>query len=141
VTQKLAIAGSAAPAEPMMAGQRARFERDGYLIIRDALRPDEIATARDALDRVYAAAARAGSLGPDGSLHLLSAVANCPEVVGLIDHPATFRYPTGLSSPEDAAGRRGSIGGYDRGAYRPGDEVEREDHPVLGGPGREVSGW
>lgn len=76
----------------MMAEQRARFERDGYLIIRDALRPDEIATARDALDRVYATAARVGSLGPDGSLHLLSAVATCPEVVGLIDHPATFRY-------------------------------------------------
>jgi ectoine hydroxylase-related dioxygenase (phytanoyl-CoA dioxygenase family) len=25
-------------------------------------------------------------------MHLLSAVANCPEIVGLIDHPATFRY-------------------------------------------------
>jgi ectoine hydroxylase len=36
--------------------------------------------------------AKAGSLGPDGSMHLLSAVANCPEVVGLIDHPVTFGY-------------------------------------------------
>jgi hypothetical protein len=25
-------------------------------------------------------------------MHLLSAVANCPEVAGLIDHPATFGY-------------------------------------------------
>jgi hypothetical protein len=25
---------------------------------------------------------------PDGSMHLLSAVANCPEVAGLTDHPA-----------------------------------------------------
>lgn len=82
----------AAPAEPMTAEERTRFDRDGYLIIRGALSPDEIATARDALDRVYAAAAKAGLLGRNGSMHLLSAVANCPEVVGVIDHPATFRY-------------------------------------------------
>ena len=36
--------------------------------------------------------AKAGSLGPDGSMHLLSAVANCPEIAGLTDHPATFPY-------------------------------------------------
>jgi hypothetical protein len=32
------------------------------------------------------------SLGPDGSMNLLSAVANCPEIAGLTDHPATFPY-------------------------------------------------
>jgi ectoine hydroxylase len=48
--------------------------------------------AREAIDRVYASMAKAGSLGPDGSMHLLSAVANCPEVAGLTDHPATFPY-------------------------------------------------
>ena len=42
--------------------------------------------------RVYAAGARAGALAPDGSMHLLGAVANCPEVAGLTDHPATFAY-------------------------------------------------
>jgi ectoine hydroxylase len=82
----------AAPSQPMTAAELARFERDGYLVIRGALRPDEVAAASDALDRVYATAATTGSLGSDGSMHLLSAVANCPEVVGLIDHPATFRY-------------------------------------------------
>src|SRR5215475_3376979 len=81
-----------AQAEPMTAGQRARFDRDGYLIIRGALGPDEVEATRTALDRVYAAAATAGSLGASGSMHLLSAVANCREVVGLIDHPATFGY-------------------------------------------------
>jgi ectoine hydroxylase len=90
VTQAAAVIS--APVEPMTAEQRARFDRDGYLIIRGALSQDEVAAARDAVDRVYAATARAGSLGPNGSMHLLSAVANCPEVVGLIDHPATFRY-------------------------------------------------
>lgn len=76
----------------MTAEQRSAFERDGYLIIRGALCTDEVAAVRDAIDRTYAAMARAGSLGPDGSMHLLSAVANCPEVAGLIDHPATFGY-------------------------------------------------
>jgi len=78
---------SAAPSVPMTAEQRAAFERDGYLLIRGALGPDEASAAR-----VYAARTKAGSQGPDGSMHLLSAVANCPEVAGLIDHPATFGY-------------------------------------------------
>jgi ectoine hydroxylase len=79
-------------AEPVTAEQRAAFDRDGYLIIRGALAPDELAAACKAIDRVYAEAAKAGSLGPDGSMHLLSAVTNCPDVAGLIDHPATFPY-------------------------------------------------
>jgi ectoine hydroxylase len=90
MAQTSAVLG--ASPEPITAGQRARFDRDGYLIIRGALGPDEVMAARDALDRVYAAAATAGSLGPNGSMHQLSAVANCAEVVGLIDHPAAFRY-------------------------------------------------
>ncbi len=65
------------PAVPMTAEQRATFDRDGYLIIRGALRPEDAADARDAIDRVYASMAKAGSLGPGGSMHLLSAVANC----------------------------------------------------------------
>ncbi|MBO0836717.1 MAG: phytanoyl-CoA dioxygenase family protein [Actinobacteria bacterium] len=87
-----AIAASESATEPMSAEQRAIFDRDGYLIIRGALRPDEVAVARDALDSVYAAAAAAGSLAPDGSMHLLSAITNCPVIAYLIDHPATFRY-------------------------------------------------
>jgi hypothetical protein len=66
----------------MTAEQRVIFDRDGYLIIRGALRPDEAADARDAIDRAYASVAKAGSLGPDGTMHLLSAVTNCPEVAG-----------------------------------------------------------
>jgi ectoine hydroxylase-related dioxygenase (phytanoyl-CoA dioxygenase family) len=91
MTQTSATAGNATPAVPM-AAEQAAFDRDGYLIIRGALRPDEVAATRDAIDRVYASMARAGSLGPDGSMHLLSAVANCPELASLIDHPATFPY-------------------------------------------------
>ena len=77
-------------AVPITAEQRAAFDRDGYLIIRGALGPDEVAAARQAIDRVYTSMAKAGSLAPNGSMHLLSAVANCPQVAGLIDldvHP------------------------------------------------------
>ena len=90
MTQKPTAAGNTTPAVPMTAEQRAAFDRDGYLIIRGALGPDEAAAAREAIDWVYAAMAKAGSLGPDGSMHLLSAVTHCPEVACLTDHPATF---------------------------------------------------
>src|ERR1017187_929010 len=92
MTQKSTVARNTTPAVPMTAEQRATFDRDGYLIIRGGLRPDEATDARDAIDRVYASMAKAGSLGPDGSMHLLSAVANYPEAVGLTNHPATFPY-------------------------------------------------
>jgi len=64
ITQEPTAARSAAPTTAMTAEQRATFERDGYLIIRGALCPEEVAAARDAVDRVYAARAEAGSLGP-----------------------------------------------------------------------------
>jgi len=92
MTQEPTTARNAALPVPMTAGQRAAFERDGYLIIHGALSPDEVAGARDAVDHAYAARAKAGSLGPDGSMHLLGAVANCPALAFLTDHPATFGY-------------------------------------------------
>ena len=42
---------SATRTGPMTSGQRAAFDRDGYLIIRGALRPDEAAAAAD-VDRI-----------------------------------------------------------------------------------------
>jgi ectoine hydroxylase-related dioxygenase (phytanoyl-CoA dioxygenase family) len=70
--------------------QREQFERDGYLIIPGVLTDDEIARYRAAVDRTYARAAADGKLSPEGSMHQLSAVASCPEVAGLLDHPKTF---------------------------------------------------
>lgn len=68
MTRQPAAVRNAAPSVPMTAERRAAFERDGYLIIRGAPRLDEVAGARDAIDRVHAAMAKAGSLGPDGSM-------------------------------------------------------------------------
>jgi ectoine hydroxylase len=82
----------ASTTSPDLAAQRAEFDKNGYIIIPGALTQDEVAHYRDALDRVYAAAEAAGRIQPGGSLHQLGAVANCPEALGLIDHPVTFPY-------------------------------------------------
>jgi ectoine hydroxylase-related dioxygenase (phytanoyl-CoA dioxygenase family) len=71
---------------PMTAEQSVQFERDGYIVLRNVLTPQEVAAYSAALDRVYANHQHAA----DGSLHVLSAVSNCPEVVGLVDHPKAF---------------------------------------------------
>jgi ectoine hydroxylase len=78
------------PVAAMTAAQRDQFERDGYLIIRNALTPDEIEHYAAALDRVYDGQLATGAVKPGGSMHVLSAVANCQDAVGLIDHPRTF---------------------------------------------------
>ena len=38
----------------MTSHERDQFEKDGYLLIRGALSPDEVDFYRDAMDRVYA---------------------------------------------------------------------------------------
>ena len=75
---------------PMTDEQRRGFECDGYVIVRGALSGVEVVRYAAALDRVHAAAEGAGALAADGSLHRLSAVASCPELVALIDHPRVF---------------------------------------------------
>lgn len=44
--------------------ERERFDRDGFLIIRGALTPDEVGYYRNALDRVYTAAVAADQVNP-----------------------------------------------------------------------------
>jgi ectoine hydroxylase-related dioxygenase (phytanoyl-CoA dioxygenase family) len=77
---------------PMTARQRGEFEENGFLILRGALSESEVAFYNEAIDRVYAAEKAAGRLSPEGAMHLLSAVTNCPDAAGLIDHPVTFPY-------------------------------------------------
>jgi hypothetical protein len=75
---------------PMTAQQRAEFEREGFLVVPGVLSESEVEFYAGALDRVYRARRAAGGVAPGGPMHLLSAVANCPEVIGLIDHPRAF---------------------------------------------------
>jgi phytanoyl-CoA dioxygenase PhyH len=74
------------------AAEREQFERDGYLIIRGALTPDEVEMYRTALDRAYLSATADGLIPSGDSLHRLGAVAHCPPAAGLLDHPVTFPY-------------------------------------------------
>jgi hypothetical protein len=80
------------PAKAIPSSEREQFDRDGFVVIRSVLTPDEVRHYTDALDRVYAAATATGRVAPGTAMHQLSAVANCPETAGLIDHPATFPY-------------------------------------------------
>jgi ectoine hydroxylase len=75
-----------------LAARRAELDREGFLIIRGALTPGEVAYYRAALDRAYLAAADDGRLQDGGAMHQLSAVAHCPAAAGLTDHPVTFPY-------------------------------------------------
>ncbi|ONI75122.1 hypothetical protein ALI144C_40960 [Actinosynnema sp. ALI-1.44] len=70
----------------MTADERDQFDEDGFLIIRGALSPEEVDFYRSAIERVYA------NHVPGQAMHLLSAVRNCPDLVGLLDHPAVFGY-------------------------------------------------
>jgi hypothetical protein len=57
-------AGSTERARPVPAAERERFDRDGYLIIRGALTPDEVSRYAAARDRTYAAATSGGRVRP-----------------------------------------------------------------------------
>ena len=75
---------------PMTPQQREEFERNGYLIVRGALSSDEIEFYVHELDRVRKGEQAAGRIAPGAAMHKLSAVASCPSMAGLIDHPNTF---------------------------------------------------
>jgi hypothetical protein len=77
---------------PISDGDRAAFDRDGYVLIRSALPAPVRASVTAAVDRVYAEESRAGRLRSDRSLHLLGMADRDPAFLGLLDHPSTFRY-------------------------------------------------
>jgi ectoine hydroxylase len=61
------------------------FERDGYVVVENALDPDAIVRLTEAVDRVWSAER------PDGTaLHLLGFLGRDSAFIELIDHPTTF---------------------------------------------------
>jgi ectoine hydroxylase len=83
-------AETATSAATVTAEQRRWFEEDGYVVVRGALGPGEVESYLTALDAAYDREVRSGRVPADGSLQRLDAVAACPEVAGLVDHPAVF---------------------------------------------------
>jgi ectoine hydroxylase-related dioxygenase (phytanoyl-CoA dioxygenase family) len=74
----------------MTAEQRRTFEKDGYVVVRGALGCDEVESYASAVDAAYHHELWSGGAADDGSLQKLDAVAACPAVADLVDHPATF---------------------------------------------------
>lgn len=70
--------------------QRDEFERDGYLVIRHALKLGDVRRLRLAIDSVYRQRQALGRLGPDRSLRLADATEHVAELADLVNHPATF---------------------------------------------------
>jgi ectoine hydroxylase-related dioxygenase (phytanoyl-CoA dioxygenase family) len=88
--QDSAAATAAAVAAPMAKELREQFEREGYLVVPGALDSAQVDRCTAALDGVYEAEQAAGRVAQGAAMHKLSAVASCPAMVGLIDHPAVF---------------------------------------------------
>jgi ectoine hydroxylase-related dioxygenase (phytanoyl-CoA dioxygenase family) len=82
---------AARTAAPMTSQQRQQFEDDGFVIVPDALDQSELERYTAALDAAYDQERKTGGeVDATGALHKLSAVANCPALVDLVDHPAVF---------------------------------------------------
>jgi ectoine hydroxylase len=79
----------AAPAigRAMTSAERAAFERDGYLFVPGVLGQDQVARYASIVDGLYRRHLDAGLLEAGGPLHKLSAVATCPGLAPLVDHP------------------------------------------------------
>ncbi len=71
--------------------QRERFERDGYLVVEDALEPEHVARLIDAVDRVWSAHRETSPRPGTDPLHLLAFVGRDPLFVELLDHEPVLR--------------------------------------------------
>jgi hypothetical protein len=71
--------------------QRQRFERDGYLVVTDALDPAQVSRLIEAVDRVWAKQRDAPPIAGADPLHLLAFVGRDPVFVELMYHEPILR--------------------------------------------------
>ncbi len=71
--------------------QRERFERDGYLVVDDALDASHVSRLVDAVDRVWAAHRDTPPVAGADPLHLLAFVGRDPLFLELLDHEPILR--------------------------------------------------
>ncbi|HEY2640929.1 MAG TPA: phytanoyl-CoA dioxygenase family protein [Streptosporangiaceae bacterium] len=77
--------------------QRADFDRDGYLIIRDAIPPELLERLIEAQDRVYAQQEAEGLLNPeDQSMHLMGFLHRDKIFLELLELPTVFPLVWGI---------------------------------------------
>jgi ectoine hydroxylase len=70
--------------------QRAEFDENGYLVVRNAIPADLVGRLREAMERVYADERAAGHLAKDGSMHTMGFLHRDPVFLELLDLPTTF---------------------------------------------------
>lgn len=71
--------------------QRQRFERDGYLVVEDALDAPQVSKLIEAVDRVWAAHRETSPVAGADPLHLLAFVGRDPLFLELLDHEPILR--------------------------------------------------
>jgi ectoine hydroxylase-related dioxygenase (phytanoyl-CoA dioxygenase family) len=69
--------------------QRARFERDGFLVVPGALPQDLVARLLAAVDRIYEKGAREEGHSDKGRWHMRNCIVGDPVFLELLDWPAT----------------------------------------------------
>lgn len=110
--------------DPISPDDRRRFDEDGWLRIRGAVRQPLLERLLEATDRIYADEALAGRLRPDCSLHLLGFLNRHDRFLDLLDLPTTFPYVWGLL-------------GWNIFAYH----CHLDVHPPVAGIGPPFWGW
>ena len=78
--------------EPLDPAIREQYDRDGFVVIPNALPEADRAYFEDAVDRIYGEEEAAGELRPDRSIHVMGWMHKDPRFVELLNWPQTFPY-------------------------------------------------
>ena len=78
--------------EPIDPTIREQYDRDGFVVIPNALPAEDRAYFEDSVDRIYAEEEAAGELRPDRSIHVMGWLHRDPRFVELLTWPRTFPY-------------------------------------------------
>ena len=78
--------------EPLDPAIREQYDRDGFVVIPNALPEEDRAYFEDAVDRIYGEEEAAGELRPDRSIHVMGWMHRDPRFVELLTWPRTFPY-------------------------------------------------
>ena len=70
--------------EPLDPAIREQYDRDGYVVIPNALAEEDRAYFEGAVDRIYAEEEAAGELRPDRSIHVMGWMHRDPRFVELL---------------------------------------------------------
>lgn len=76
--------------------EKSKFERDGFLMIEDAIPPERVSALNRVVDRVYETYLADNGLGPGERMNLTDFVGLDDEFLALLDWPVTFTRVWGI---------------------------------------------